>query len=331
MDRRKFLNRLIAAGTTASAVPLLSGAKISTQPSDRLGKLLATRPFGRTGERLTMVCLGGYHSAAGGEKNGQALIEAALEEGIRFFDTAHKYLGGKSEELYGKFLTPKYRDDVYIMSKCDTRDPAVDAQTQLERTLKRLNTDYIDLWMIHTLTTEEDAENRVAEMIPVIRKAKERGQIRHFGVSGHYQTAAHIKALAMTRDNPIDGLLMPMSPVDFISQDSFIKNVLPDVLDQKVGQLAMKTMNAGRITSAQVNGRPLVPDRISFEENQWFVLSLPITSWVSGMTTVEQVRQNTDIARRYTKLTEADRQAIAEKVLDARDESRLQPYRGWTT
>ena len=126
-------------------------------------------------------------------------------------------------------------------------------------------------------------------------------------------------------------LLMPMSPVDFVSKDSFIKNVLPEMTNQKVAPLAMKTMNAGRLTSQEFNGKTVVPGRISIEENQWFVLSLPVTSWVSGMRTVEEVKSNAQILRNFSKLTEDDRMAIANKVADVADEGALQPYRKWKT
>ncbi|WP_269525065.1 aldo/keto reductase [Coraliomargarita parva] len=322
---------LKSTATMAAVAPNLSGATIVSSGSDRLGATLPVRPFGKTGESLTALGLGGFHSASGGDRNGQALIETALEQGIRFFDTAHKYLGGASERLYGNYLTPKYREDVFIMSKCDTRDPALPAATQLERSLQRLKTDYIDLWMVHTLIDEADAEKRVLEMLPVIEKAKASGKIRHCGVSGHYSTAALLKALDLTTERPIDALLMPISAVDSVSQDSFIQEVLPELGKRQIAPLAMKTMGAGRITSHMIGGKRVVPDRISLDENQWFVLSLPVCSWVSGMTTVEQVQTNADILRRFTRLTESDRLTIAEKLLDVADEAALQPYREWLT
>ncbi|NEQ67316.1 MAG: aldo/keto reductase, partial [Symploca sp. SIO2D2] len=271
MDRREFLTRLITSTAAATAAASgLRGATLPTTGSDRLGKLLPTRALGKTGENVTALCLGGFHSSLNDGRDSQALVETALEEGYRFFDTAHKYHGGRSEEVFGKYLTPKYREDVYILSKCDTRDPELDAATQLEVSLKRLNTDYIDLWLVHTLIDEEDAERRVMDMLEVLEEAKAAGKVRHFGVSGHYSTAALNKALAMTKDDTLDALLMPMSPVDFVSQDSFIKNVLPELLEQGVAPLAMKTMGAGRTLSSKVNGKTVIPQRLSKEENQWF-------------------------------------------------------------
>jgi len=332
MDRREFLTRLIASTAAASAAGSgLAGAPLSASASDRLGRLLPRRAIGRAGEQVTALCLGGFHSALARARDSQALVEAALEEGYRFFDTAYKYHGGRSEEVFGEHLTPKYREDVYILSKCDTRDPELDARSQLEGSLRRLKTDYIDLWLVHTLIDEEDAARRVPEMIEVLQEAKAAGKVRHFGVSGHYSTASLLKALELTQEDPLDALLMPMSPVDFVSKDSFIKIVLPRLLELGVSPLAMKTMASGRALSATLGGKTVIPNRLSMEENQWFVLSLPISSWISGTVSVGEIRENADILRRHTQLTEDDRLEIARKVLDVADDPELQPYRAWKT
>ena len=277
-----------------------------------------------------MVGLGGYHMAAGGERLAQQNIETALEEGIRFFDCAYKYLDGRSEEALGKFLSPKYREHAFIMSKADTRDPQIDSRIQLETSLKRMKTDYVDLWMTHTIVDSGDAERRIAEMLEVAEKAKEEGKIRYFGFTGHKATEAHLKAIEMVKGMDDVSCLMPISPVDFVSKDSFTVNVLPGLIENQIIPLAMKTMNAGRAMSEH-EGKSVIPGRLSFEENQWFVLSLPVATWVSGMQNPDHVRQNVDIARRFTALTEADRLAIAERVLDVKDVAGLQPYRQWNT
>lgn len=260
----------------------------------------------------------------------QGIIEAALESGIRFFDNAYKYNGGYSEEVLGKFLTPKYREYSYIMTKADTRDPEIPARQQLEESLRRMKTDYVDLWMVHTIVDAEDAEKRVAEMWEVCQEARAEGKVRHFGFTGHKDSSAHIKAIETLKDNPAEACLMPMSPSDFISRDSFIHTVLPPLLNQDYGVLAMKTMNAGNVVRAH-EGKQMVPDRMSLEEHQWFTLSLPITSWVSGMESIEQVKQNTEIARRFTQLSEDDRMDLANRVTDMANISALQPYRRWDT
>jgi aryl-alcohol dehydrogenase-like predicted oxidoreductase len=330
MNRRTFIRSLIAAaGSTALLGPSSQGlAAMST--SDKLGKLLPTRALGNTGERLTIMGLGGWHMAAGSESNSQAIIEASLEQGIRFFDCAAKYHSGRSEEVYGKFLTPKYRDSIYLMTKCDSRDPSIPAQQQLDDSLRRLNTDYIDQWLVHTVVDTRDARDRAKEMLDVLHDAKNKGKIRHFGFSGHKETPAMLAALDEMGGDKTDVALMPMNPHDFVSRDSFIVNVLPKLIEKEVGVLAMKTMNAGRF-NRPLNGKSIVPDALSIEENQWFTLSLPITSWVSGMQTPEQVYSNTKIAKEFTSLSEDDRIEIADRIMDFADAPQLQPYRQWST
>ena len=329
MNRREFLQSMVAATGATTLINSGISAPLGMQGSDKLGTRLPMRPLGKTGEFVTLLGLGGYHMAVGSERDSQQLIEAALEEGIRFFDCAVKYHRGVSETRYGQFLTPKYRDDVYLMTKCDTRDPEIPAQQQLEDSLRRMNTDYVDLWMVHTIIDEEDAEKRVNEMFEVAQKAKAEGKIRHFGFSGHKATEAHLKAL-QTLGKEADVALMPMSPNDFVSDDSFIINVLPKLVENGTAPLAMKTMNAGQFNRIH-GGKNAVPERISLEEHQWFTLSLPISTWISGIQTLEQVRENANIARRFTKLSEKDRLSIADKVSDMANIPALQPYRAWNT
>ena len=106
-------------------------------------------------------------------------VETALEEGIRFFDNAYKYHRGGSEEALGKFLTPKYRDSVFIMSKADTRDPEIDARKQLETSLRRMKTDYVDLLLIHWPNPAFDLE----KTLEALNSLREHGKIRELGVS----------------------------------------------------------------------------------------------------------------------------------------------------
>ena len=142
VDRRAFIKTL--SGLTASAIlqEQAFGGKIKEQ-EDRLGKIMTQRPLGDTGEGLTVLCLGGYHYAAAGEIEAQRTIEAALEGGIRFFDCAAEYQEGGSERFYGKFLTPKYRDISFLTKS--SQKTAEGVRKELEDSLRRMNTDYLDL------------------------------------------------------------------------------------------------------------------------------------------------------------------------------------------
>ncbi len=328
MDRRTFLRALIGAAGAPLLYPgQVEAAKISAGDSDKLGLLLPRRPFADTGELLTILGVGGYHIGISSESECERIIETSLENGVRFFDNAWKYNGGRSEERYGKYLTPKYREQVFIMSKADSREGPSPRQ-QLEESLRRMKTDYIDLWMIHTVSSPGDAENRVPEMLPVMLKAQEEGKVRHCGFSGHTVTSAHLRVLELAKGGPLKTCLMPISTIDTIARDSFTLKVLPKLVEQGYAPLAMKAMSSGRVLR-KYNGKSIVPDRLSLEENLWFVLSLPICSLVSGMPNLENLRQNIDIAKRFTSLTEDDRKTIADKVAEVANSKGLEPYRNW--
>jgi uncharacterized protein len=155
-DRRTFLKALGAMWALATAAP--SGE--SPAGRDRLGELLPTRPLGRTGQHVTMLGLGGWHIGRMSERDAQATIEAALEGGIRFFDSAESYQDGRSEARLGQFLSPKYRDVVYIMTKTTASDAAA-ARTHLEGSLRRLKVNRIDLWQMHAVNSPDDVDTRL--------------------------------------------------------------------------------------------------------------------------------------------------------------------------
>ncbi|NND32430.1 MAG: hypothetical protein HKN76_07540 [Saprospiraceae bacterium] len=123
---------------------------------------------------MTAFCLGGYHlGITENPKEAEAMVERSIELGIRFFDNARRYHDGRSEEYMGRFLTPKYRDQIFLMSKAPART-GEGVRQQLDESLKALNTDYLDLWQIHTFTTPEDVDNRLRDgVLDVFLEAKE--------------------------------------------------------------------------------------------------------------------------------------------------------------
>ncbi|MDX1285121.1 MAG: aldo/keto reductase, partial [Draconibacterium sp.] len=226
-DRRTFLKSL--AGVTAG-LSLSSTSIGAEKASDRLGEILPKRKLGRTGEYVTMLGTGGYHVGWTSERDAQEVIEASLEGGVRFFDTAESYSKGVSEERYGKYLTPKYRDLVFLMTKSTGKD-AKTVQEHLEGSLRRLKVDMIDLYQVHSIRTPEDVDNRIAEgVLEVLLKAKEQGKIKYLGFTGHQNPFAHTRMLEQTAESDIfDTCLMPVNVLD-ASYYSFTENVIPPAL-----------------------------------------------------------------------------------------------------
>lgn len=317
MERRELLKGI--AGLTAGI--LLSSqanARGNSQRSDRLGKLLPSRQLGRTGESVTMLGVGGWHLGRMSDRDAQATIEAALEGGVRFFDTAESYQTGESESRLGKLLTPKYRDVVYLMTKTTARD-AEGAKRHLEDSLRRLSVDYLDLWQVHGVQSPDDVDGRIANgVFEVMREAKASGKVRHIGFTGHTRPSAHLRVLE--KSDIFDVCQMPVNLAD-PSYESFILGVLPTLIDRRIGVLAMKTLANGGFFGGSQHGEhgdnpTLIPERVSLAEAIHFAWSLPISVLITGPDHLDQMKEKIALARSFVAMDSHQRSALIEKVAD---------------
>lgn len=313
MERRSLLKWL--GGFTAGVLLSARTSANSTGKSDRLGKLLPLRNLGRTGEAVTMLGVGGSHLGGMSERDAQETIEVALQGGVRFFDTAESYQSGGSETRLGKLLTPKYRDVIYLMSKSTARN-ADDARQHLEGSLRRLNTDYLDLWQVHSVRTPQDVEERIANgVFEVMAEAKASGKVRHVGFSGHYQPNAMLRVM---ESDLFDTCQMPVNLAD-PNYSSFIQQVMPELVERKIGILAMKTLANGGFFGGSSHGQhgdnpKIVPNLVSIAQAIEFAWSLPISVLITGPNNVAQMREKIQIANSFTVMDEAQRQALIDKV-----------------
>ena len=308
------------AGITAGlTIPATSFSLTSS--NDRLGEVLPKRKLGRTGEYVTMLGTGGFHVGWTTEKDAQEVIEAALEGGVRFFDTAESYSNGRSEERYGKYLTPKYRDLIFLTSKTTGPD-AKTVQEHLEGTLKRLKVDHLDLYQVHAVSTPDDVDGRIANgVLDVLIKAKQDGKIRHLGFTGHQNPFAHLRMLERSEESDIfDTVLMPVNVLD-PSYFSFIKNVLPKALDRNLGVTSIKSLADGRFFASKKEAGwnsddPVIPNYLTIKEAMYFVWSLPVSVLISGNENATFMREKIALARSFTKLNEEERMTLIDKVKD---------------
>lgn len=326
VNRREFMT--ILAGCTAGimAPPLLHGGETSgaaaASGSDRLGKLLPLRKLGSSGAVVTNLGVGGDHVGNASERDAQAIIEKALEEGVRFFDNAPLYSDGKAEERYGKLLTPKYRDVSFIMTKTLARDKR-NALKDLDASLSRMKTDYVDLWQVHALETPARVEQRVQDgILDAFLEARETGKVKHIGFTGHQSYQAHLKMLeeSQKRGVKMAASQMPINPAD-PHFDSFVAHVVPKCVEGGVGVLAMKTLAYGRFFGGNqgwkrtdVSPEPIIPAVLSVEDVFGFVWSLPVATLISGMESPEQVSQNAAMARKTWNWNQAERQKRIDAV-----------------
>ncbi len=317
-DRRTFLKSLAGATAGLSLRNFTDGGETK---SDRLGEILPQRRLGKTNEYVTMLGTGGYHVGWTTERDAQEVIEAALEGGVRFFDTAESYSKGISEERYGKYLTPKYRDLVFIMTKSTGKD-AKTVQEHLEGSLRRMKTEQIDLFQVHSLRTPEDAEARVKNgVLDYILKAQREGKIKYLGFTGHQNPFALTRMLELTKESDIfDTVQMPVNILDQ-TYFSFAKNVIPKLQERNIGLLAMKSLADGRFFAKKekvnwTSDDPLIPNYLSIKEAMHFVWSLPVSVLISGNENATFMREKTALARSFTKLSETQKLELIDKVRD---------------
>ena len=330
-NRRDFL-RLMAAATAGIALPIQVNGK-SIPNRDRLGELLPLRKLGNSGASVTMLGIGGYHIHWTSERDAREVIMTALENGIRFFDTAESYGPHISEIKYGNFLTPKYRDIIFLM----TKSAAVDAKTareHLEGSLKRMKTDHLDLWQMHALSTPEDVDSRIDNgVLDVFLEAKKSGKVCFIGFTGHQNPKAHLRMLERTKDMDIwDTAQMPINPLDAASNNSFIKEVLPALVKKGIGVLAMKTLADGRFFAEKNQSDwktdiPLIPDKISIAEAQNFAWSLPISTLITGAENKLFLEEKIKLAKQFKTLGENERSKIIDKVSDLSVYGKLEYYK----
>ena len=328
-NRRNFLKSL--AGATAGLS--LAGTTFGkAQESDRLGEVLPKRKLGKTGEYVTMLGTGGYHVGWTTERDAQEVIEAALEGGVRFFDTAESYNSGQSEERYGRYLTPKYRDLIFLTSKTTGPD-AKTVQEHLEGTLSRLKVDQLDLYQVHAVSTPEDVDSRIEKgVLDYLLKAKAQGKFRYLGFTGHQNPYARLRMLERTKDNDIfDTVLMPVNVLDQ-SYFSFTQNVLPEALKRNLGITSIKSLADGRFFASkkEANWRtdnPLIPNYLSIKDAMHFVWSLPVSVLISGNENAMFMREKIALARSFTKLSEDERMSLIEKVKELAQKGNIEYYK----
>ncbi len=318
IDRRAFLKSLasLTTGILLSSASTEGGAE--EVASDRLGPLLPTRRLGRTGEAVTMLAVGGWHIGDMSEAEAQKTIETALEGGVRFFDTAETYQNGGSESRLGKLLVPKYRDDVFLMTKTTARN-ANEAWTHLEASLTRLNTDRLDLWQVHAVRNPADVDERIENGIfDVMIEAKESGKTRYIGFTGHSSPAAHQRVLEKT--DIFDACQLAMNLTD-VSYESFIEKVVPTLVERNIGVIGMKSLANGGFFGGTQHGRhgtkpKVVPNRVSVSEAVRFVFALPVSTLVTGPDNAAQMQEKIDIAKNFIGMQDDERQRLIEKVED---------------
>jgi aryl-alcohol dehydrogenase-like predicted oxidoreductase len=265
------------------------------------------RPFGKSGEEVSLLCVGGAHIGLPEEVEGIRIIHEAIDAGATFMDNAWEYNSGLSEIRMGKALARDgYRQKAFLMTKDCAHDRKADhSLLKLENSLKRLRTDYLDLWQIHEVVWEDDPDKIFAPggSAEAMLKAKEQGKVRYIGFTGHKSPAIHKRMLS--QGFPWDAVQMPLNVHDAHWQ-SFEKEIVPICEEQGIAVVAMKSFADGQIFKA---GSGITP-----QEALRYTMSLPVATVVSGMDRLEILNQNLEIARNSTPLSDEERERILAKT-----------------
>lgn len=308
MKRREFISH------TASAMAAMSLAGLTTSFRQ---KEMPYRILGKTGLKVSLIGVGGAHigNRRITDSDSISLMRKAIDLGINFFDNAWHYNDGRSEELMGKALQDGYRDRVYLMTKHHGRDPET-AQEHLETSLRRLQTDYIDVWQFHEIMTLEEVEKiHSSGVLDFVVKMKEQGKVGHIGFTGHAHPAVH-KAM-LERDFDWETVQMPVNVLDH-HYLSFSREIIPMLRERNIGIIGMKSASSGRIVNENI---------ATIGECLTFAMSLPVSTLISGMMQMDHLDQNVEITRNFEPYDEEELTTLLEKTYDAAQGGQLEWYK----
>ena len=278
----------------------MNQAAATPSAGSRKGEMIY-RALGSTGETVSAIGLGGYHIAAHGLSDAQSveLVRSAIDRGITFMDNSWDYNEGQSEILMGKALRDGYRQKVFLMTKIDGRTKETAAH-QIETSLKRLQTDRIDLVQHHEIIRFDDPDRIFAEggAMEAVLNAKKAGKIRYIGFTGHKDPQIHLYMLKVAGDHGFrfDAVQMPLNVMDAHFR-SFEKLVLPELVKQGIGVLGMKSMGDGVI----LKSKTVMPI-----ECLHYALNLPTSVVITGIDKPEILDQALEAAKTFHSMSQRD-------------------------
>jgi uncharacterized protein len=277
------------------------------------------KPLGRTGVQVSAMGLGGYHlGSAETDQAANEIVAKAFDHGVTFFDNAWEYHDGLSEERLGKALRGK-RDQAFVMTKVCThgRDKKI-AMRMLEESLRRLQTDHLDLWQIHEVVYDNDpdlifAPNGAAE---ALLAAKQQGKVRFIGFTGHKDPEIHLKMLS--HDFPFDTVQMPLNCCDATFR-SFETHVLPEATGRGIAALGMKSLGG--------SGELVRHGAVTPEQGLRYAMSLPVATTISGVDSMQVLDQNLRVAVNFQPLASAEMQALRDQCRFLAADGRLELFK----
>jgi predicted aldo/keto reductase-like oxidoreductase len=280
------------------------------------------RVLGRTGERVSAIGLGGWHLGLErvDEQLSIRIVRSAIDRGINFLDNCWDYNGGASETRMGKALRDGYRNEAFLMTKIDGRSKG-EAARQLEESLRRLQTDRIDLVQHHEILRYEDPHRIFAEdgANAALVEARQAGKLRYIGFTGHKDPRIHLYMLEVARDHgfTFDTVQMPLNVMD-AHYRSFERLVLPELVKLNIGVLGMKSL---------ANGIILRSNTVSAIECLHYALNLPTSVVITGVESMDILEQAFTAARTFRPMSKAQVKALLKKTAEAASRGEFEPFK----
>src|SRR5208282_1342341 len=304
-----------------TVVSLLMAANVSqaAKPDNKNG--IPYRALGHTGEKVSLVGLGGYHLARQTNiAESIRIIRTGVDEGVNFLDNCWDYNGGESEIRMGKALRDGYRQKAFLMSKIDGRTK-VAATAQINDSLRRLQTDHIDLLQFHEVIRDTDPDRIFAAggALEAILEVQKAGKVRYIGFTGHKSPDIHLKMLATADKHgfTFDAVQMPLNVMD-AHFDSFEKKVLPVLLKSDIGVLGMKPFGDHFILDSK-SATPV--------ECLHYAMNLPTSVVITGCDSLPILQQALDAARSFQPLNSSQVGALLAKTAKAAETGQFELYK----
>ena len=277
------------------------------------------RPLGKTGLTVSALSLGGFHlGAATDQKEATEIVHRAMDAGVNFFDNAWEYHDGESETRVGVALKGR-RDKAIVMTKVCTHGRGKDvAMRMLEESLRRLQTDHLDVWQIHEVIYYNDPDLIFAPggAAEALLEAKKQGKVRFIGFTGHKDPEIHLKMLS--HDFPFDTIQMPLNCFDATFR-SFATQVLPEANRRQLGVLGMKSLGG--------SGEMVTSGAITPEEGLRYAMSLPVATTISGVDSLTVLNQNLAVARGFTPMSESEMATLRERCRPLAGDGHLERFK----
>ena len=319
LNRRNFVKGATFAGAAALIPAGIAATSFAKGSKETEGSQVPKKALGKTGLEVSALGIGGFHlGTAKDQAEASEIVARAMDAGVNFFDNAWEYHEGESENRMGQALKGK-RDKAILMTKVCTHGRGKDvAMRMLEESLRRLQTDHLDIWQIHEVVYHNDPDLIFAlgGAAEALLLAKQQGKVRFIGFTGHKDPEIHLKMLS--HDFPFDTIQMPLNCFDATFR-SFEQQVMPEAIKRGMAVLGMKSLGG---SGEMVTNGAILP-----EEGLRYAMSLPVATTISGIDSLAVLEQNLAVATDFAPMTNDEMEALRERCREKAGDGRYERFK----